>query len=138
MATKREQIMEALKTKLDTISGLPCFRSRKASFARSKLPAVVLEPSKEAADNTMISFLEWELIFIATLLVRDDSADSAADPYMDSIHAKIMEDITLGGLSLEILPFGTEYFFETADSTAAAIAMSYRVKYRTSVTNLSS
>jgi hypothetical protein len=136
MSTKRELIMAALKTKLDTISGLPCFRSRVYPFKNNKIPAVVIEPVKEGADNSTISKLDWDLIFTATLFVKGETPDSVGDAYMSSIHSKIMEDRSLGDLCMDIVPYGTEYDFQNGDQVLGVITMSYRLTYRTNVNDL--
>lgn len=136
MPTKRELIMVALKVKLDTIAGLPCFRSRVDAFGRSSSPVVLLEPVKESADNATLQKLDWELSFTASIIVRGNVPDQVADSFISQVHSKIMEDRTLGDLALDILPQSIDYNFSPGDQTIGEISIGYRLNYRTNVNDL--
>jgi len=49
----------------------------------------------------------------------------------------VKADRSLGGLAMDIWPLSRDPQFEAADSAAVVEVLSYRVRYRTSVTDLS-
>jgi hypothetical protein len=62
--------------------------------------------------------------------------DQAADPVIESLHSKLMADLTLGGLAIDIQPFQVEFQTVEADVPAGVVMCDYLVKYRTSVSDL--
>lgn len=131
MSTKRELIIVALKTVVESISGLPCYRSRVEPFSRGKVPAAIIEPLQDKPESNVIGFLDWTLTVQVTLLVRGDEPDKIADPYIQQVHEKIMADLGLGGLSQDIQPVSVEYDLIEGDKPVGVIMMKFNVSYRT-------
>jgi len=54
MATKREQILAALKTNLANTTGVGSriYRSRPEAFSKAETPAIVLEPISDTPQDT--------------------------------------------------------------------------------------
>jgi hypothetical protein len=140
MATKRESIMQALFTALTgtTNVGTRIYRSRVEPVARAESPALVLEPvSNTVEQNTCLPTLDHTLTFRVVVIVRATVPDQTADPIIESLHAKIVADLTLGGLAIDVQPGPTEFTLEQADTPVGVIYCTYRVLYRTSVSDLS-
>jgi len=140
MATKRESIMQALFTALTgtTNVGTRIYRSRVEPVARAESPALVLEPvSNTVEQNTCLPTLDHTLTFRVVVIVRANVPDQTADPIIQSLHAKIVADLTLGGLAIDVQPGPTEFTLEQADTPVGVIYCTYRVLYRTSVSDLS-
>lgn len=137
--TKREQILAAIRTTLtDTVGvGTRIYRSRVEPLARQESPAIIVEPVKDTCtQNTSLPTLDWSLIVRVAVIIRANVPDQAADPTVESLHSKLMADLTLGGLAIDIQPLQVEFQAVEADVPAGVVICDYRVQYRTSVTNL--
>ena len=140
MTTKRESIMQALFTALSGTTGVSTriYRSRVEPVARAESPALVLEPvSNTVEQNTCLPTLDHTLTFRVVVIVRATVPDQSADHIIESLHGKIVADLTLGGLAIDVQPGPTEFTLEQADTPVGVIYCTYRVLYRTSVSDLS-
>lgn len=141
MTTKREQILVQMATTLAGTTGVSTriYRSRVEPIAREESPAIVVEPINDtAAQNTSLPTLDWTLTVRITIIVRGPIPDQQADPIVESLHGKLMADLTLSGIAYDVQPLGVSFVFTEADGAAGEIQCDYRVLYRTSVTNLAS
>lgn len=141
MTTKRETILSAIRTTLTGTTGVSTriYRSRVEPIAREESPAIVVEPlSDTAAQNTSLPTLDWSMTVRISVIVRGAIPDQQADPIIESLHSKLMADLTLGGYAIDVQPIGVTFNFAEADGAAGEIQCDYRVVYRTSVTNLAS
>lgn len=141
MTTKRETIIAAVRTALIGTTGVSTriYRSRTEPITRGESPAIVVEPLTDtAAQNTSLPTLDWSLTVRVAVIVRGAIPDQVADPIVESLHAKIMADLTLGGYAIDIQPIGVTFDVVEADQPAGVVMCDYRVQYRTSVTNLAS
>ena len=141
MTTKRETIIAAVRTALIGTTGVSTriYRSRVEPITRGESPAIVVEPlSDTAQQNTALPTLDWSLTVRVAVIVRGAIPDQVADPIVESLHAKIMADLTLGGYAIDIQPIGVTFDVVEADQPAGVVMCDYRVQYRTSVTNLAS
>ena len=141
MTTKRETIIAAIRTALIGTTGVSTriYRSRTEPVTRGESPAIVVEPLTDTADqNTSLPTLDWSLTVRVAVIVRGEIPDQIADPVVESLHAKIMADLTLGGYAIDIQPIGVTFDIVEADQPAGVVMCDYRVQYRTSVTNLAS
>lgn len=140
MTTKRESIMQALFTALTGTTGVSTriYRSRVEPVARAESPALVLEPVSDVVEqNTCLPTLDHVLTVRVVVIVRATVPDQTADPIVQSLHSKIVADLTLGGLCIDVQPGPTEFTLEQADTPVGVIYCTYRVIYRTSVADLS-
>ena len=139
MATKRETILAAIRTALTGTTGVSTriYRSRVEPLARGESPAIVVEPVSDTAEqNTSLPTLDWSLTVRVAVIVRGDIPDQVADPIVESLHSKIMADLTLGGYAIDVQPQSVNFEMVEADQPAGVIACDYLVRYRTSVVNL--
>ena len=137
--TKREQILAAIRTALtDTVGvGTRIYRSRVEPMARQESPAIIVEPLKDRCEqNTSLPTLDWSLLVRVAVVIRANIPDQASDPVVESLHSKLMADLTLGGLAIDIQPIQVEFQTVEADVPAGVVMCDYLVKYRTSVDNL--
>lgn len=138
--TKRESILQALKAKLTAIPGVPnasVYRSRVEPFSRGRVPAIVIEPVSDTPDSSVIPFLNWTLVTRVAVIVRGDIPDSVADSIVESVHQKLMDDLSLGGLAMDIQPGPVSFEMLESDQPTGIISLDFRVLYRTTLTNLS-
>mgnify|MGYP006893465348 FL=1 len=139
MATKREQILSAIATALATTAGVSgrVYRSRVTAMQRAESPAIVIEPiSDTPTQNTSLPTLDWRMRVRVTVIVRGDVPDQLADPIIESMHAKMVADLTLGGYAIDVQPDEVTFNMFDSDQPAGVIFNDYIVQYRTSVASL--
>lgn len=139
MTTRRESILTAVATALTGTTGVSTriYRSRVEPLSRGESPALVIEPISDTAEqNTSLPTLDWSLTVRVAVIVRGNVPDQVADPIVESLHAKLMADLTLGGYAIDVQPQGVNFELVEADQPAGVIACDYLIRYRTSVVNL--
>ena len=139
MTTRRERILAAVRTALTGTTGVSTriYRSRVEPMARAESPAIVVEPVSDSAEqNTSLPTLDWSLTVRVAVIVRGAIPDQVADPIIESLHSKLMADLTLGGYAIDIQPQSVNFEMVEADQPAGVISCDYLIRYRTSVTNL--
>ena len=113
------------------------YRSRVEPLARAESPAIVIEPINDSADqNTSLPTLDWSMTVRIAVIVRGIVPDQQADPIIESLHSKLMADLTLGGYAIDVQPQTVNFEMLEADQPAGVISCDYLVRYRTSVTDL--
>ena len=140
MASKREDILDAIKTALAGTTGVSTriYRSRTIPLAqRSELPALLISWTNDGAEqNTSLPTLDWSLNVVVTVLSSGDVPDEQADATVVSMHSKMMADLTLGGEAIDIQPSDVSFEAIDGDQPIGAITCSYIVRYRTEVDDL--
>jgi hypothetical protein len=139
MTTKRETILAAVRTALTDTTGVGTriYRSRVEPMARQESPAIVVEPVNDTAEqNTSLPTLDWSLTVRVAVIVRGNIPDQLADPIVESLHSKIMADLTLGGVAMDVRPVAVNFEMVDADQPAGVISCDYLVRYRTANANL--
>ena len=139
MTTKRENILATIKTTLADTTGVDTriYRSRVEPLSRDESPAIVIEPISDDADqNTSMPTLDWTLRIRVSVIERAAIPDQAADDTIESLHSKIMSDLTVGGYAIDIQPVRTEFEFIEADQPLGIISNEYEIRYRTKVADL--
>jgi hypothetical protein len=139
MTTRRELILAAIASTLTGTTGVitRIYRSRVEPLSRGESPALVIEPINDTAEqNTSLPKLDWSLTVRIAVIVRGNIPDQVADPIIESLHAKLMADLTLGGYAIDVQPQGVSFELVEADQPAGVISCDYLVRYRTSVVNL--
>lgn len=139
MTTRRETILAAVRTALTNTTGVGTriYRSRVEPMSRGESPAIVIEPVQDQAEqNTSLPTLDWSLTVRISVIVRGAIPDQLADPTVESLHSKLMADLTLGGYAIDVQPQGVTFEMVEADQPAGVISCDYLIRYRTSVTNL--
>ena len=140
MATKRERILAAIKTNLaGTVGvGTRIFRSRVEAFTRAETPAIVIEPISDTPQDTQ-SFsdrITWELKIRVSVIARGSIPDQVSDPTIESLHTKILNDPSLGGICIDIKPSTTSFEIVEADEGAGVISCEFDIEYRTTYNSL--
>lgn len=139
MSTIREQILTAIATALVGTAGVGTriYRSRPEAVSRAESPALLIEPVQNQSQQFVIGYLQHTLTVNITVISRGAIPDQLADSTINSLHGKLMADLTLGGLCQDVQPGATRFSIEDGDQPAAAIACEYNIIYRTTLTNLS-
>jgi len=139
MTTRRETILARIRTNLTDTSnvGTRIYRSRVEPLTRGESPAIVVEPISDTAEqNTSLPRLDWSLTVRVAVIVRGDVPDQVADPIIESLHGKLMDDLTLNGNAIDLQPLSVNFELLEADQPAGVISCDYLVRYRTSLTDL--
>jgi hypothetical protein len=139
MTTKRESILAAIATALEgtTGAGTRIYRSRVEPLSREESPAVVIEPVSDTPEqNTSLPTLDWTFRVRIVVIERATVPDQAADDTVESLHSKIMSDLTLGGTAIDVQPAQTSFELIEADQPAGVIMCEYDIRYRTQVDDL--
>lgn len=140
MASKNEQILAAVATAVSgtTNVGSRIWRSRVEAMGRNETPALVIEPVQiNYAQNTSLPTLDATMRVRLTVVVRGTVPDQLADATVVSMHSKVMADLTLGGVAIDIQPVQTLFNLIEADQPAGLVSCEYDIKYRTLVADLS-
>lgn len=140
MTTKRENILAAIKTALTGTTGVGTriYRSRVEPMSRAESPAIVIEPvSDNPVQNTSLPTLDWTLRVRVVVIERGTVPDQAADDTIQSLHSKMMADLTLGGHAIDVEPAQTTFQLVEADQPLGLIICEYEIRYRTKVADLS-
>lgn len=139
MTTRRENILSNIVTTLAGTTGVGTriYRSRVEALARAESPAIVVEPiSDTAQENTSLPTLDWSLTVRIAVIVRGIAPDQLADATIESLHGKVMADLTQGGYAMDTIPQAVNWELTEADQPAGVVMCDYVVRYRTSLTNL--
>lgn len=139
MATKREQILAQIASTLASTAGVSgrVYRSRATAIARAESPAIIVEPVIDTCQQvTSLPKLDWTLRVRVVVTIRSVNAYTDADSVIESMHSKLMADLTLGGLAIDVQPSITNFDFFDADLPAGVFTSEYEVLYRTSVADL--
>jgi hypothetical protein len=139
MTTKREQILAQIASTLASTVGVSgrVYRSRVTAAARAESPMIVIEPVNDTSQQfTSLPKLDWTMRVRVVVIVRSVNTYTDADPIIESMHSKIMSDLTLGGYAIDVQPVLTTFEFLDADQPAGVFSNEYDVKYRTAVADL--
>ena len=141
MASKREQILAALKTTLAGTTGVSTriYRSRIEPITNGESPALVIEPVTDEPTINSSSYLkiDWTLRVRIVVIIRGTVPDSVGDPTVESLFTKVLTDPTVGGLAKDIRPATQTFEVLEADTPAGLITCEFEIDYRTSYNNLS-
>ena len=141
MASKREQILAALKTTLAGTTGVSTriYRSRIEPITNGESPAIVIEPitDEPSINNSSYLKIDWTLRVRIVVIIRGTIPDSVGDPTVESLFTKVLTDPTVGGLAKDIRPATQTFEVLEADTPAGLITCEFEIDYRTSYNSLS-
>ncbi len=141
MTSKRESILADIASSLaGTVQvGSRIYRSRVVPLTRGESPAIVVEPTSDNAEYSLrLDRLDWSLSVRVAIIIRSAVPDQAADPIVEDVHSKIMNDFTAGGYALDVEPKSVSFELVEADQPAGVISLEYLVRYRTTLADLAS
>jgi hypothetical protein len=138
MASKRELILQAIGAALAGVSGVGgrVYRSRADGIAREQAPCITYDWSNEEQLPQTTVLAERQISVFVSVYVRGDEPDRLADPIIAEVHAALLQDITLGGLSMDIALGTASLEYEGADKTAGKITHEYQVMFRHAYTDM--
>jgi hypothetical protein len=128
--SKRDDILAAVAAKLVTASVASgrIYRSRREQLGT--LPAVIVEPDSETAEELVLGVTDAELRVAVRIFAEGDAPDSAADATLAAAHAALMADLSLGLADVQLSPRREiDWQFENFDH--AQVTARYLIQYRT-------
>jgi hypothetical protein len=141
-SSKREQIMQAIVTRLNTTAGVNgrVYRSAPDPSPREECPFIAVSWSTENASPDTVPQLERTLTVSVSVFTRATSlsgvADSDADAILVSAHSLLMADTQLGGLAIDMRLEDADTEIVAADMPAAKTTHQYSVKFRHSYADM--
>ena len=131
MASKREQILAAIKTNLANTTGVGTriYRSRVEALTRSETPAIIIEPVSDTPQdtNSFNNKITWEFKIRISVIARGSTPDNVADPTIESLHTKVLNDPSIGGLAIDVRPSTTTFELLEADEPAGVIGCEFDI-----------
>lgn len=142
MATKRKQILAALKTLLQSTPEVTIEASVDRERARpwdvGVAVGINIVPEADPITETGgYSHTDRALLIDFQITARGEQPTDQADDTVEALHNCLMSNRTLGGLAIDIQAGDNEMEWDDADRDYCVIHQRYRVMYRTSETNLS-
>lgn len=135
--TKREQVLSAILTKLQTVSGVLSTnveRSRVVQVDENRMPFISVQPEFENRAEVVMTGLDCILELVVSLYVSADVPDSAADPIIESINEKMLEDRTFGNLCMDTSPRNISFDFDEGNKPIVKVDLQFLVQYRDIIT----
>ena len=138
--SRREQIVREILARIAAaVTPIVVLRQPVTAIPREKTPALVVTVESDTPVKRANDRMERELVVRLVALARDPvDGFAVADDLVCRAHAALMNDPTLGELSLGIAEMEADWQAEDADIEAVAIPATYRITYRTFVTDLTS
>ena len=141
MASKREQILAKIKTELAGTTGVGTriYRNRVEPMAREETPSLVVEfvTDDPTVNSATYLKLDWTLRVRIVVIVRGTIPDNVADPTVESLFTKVLNDPTVGGLAKDIRPATQTFEAIEADTPAGLTTCEFEIDYRTGYNSLS-
>ena len=133
MTTKREQILQAITTRLAAVPGVTSvYRSMTEPMQREDALALCVTWASDRPGAPGSSWhIDRELEVQIGAYARGDIPDKLADPLCESAFSLLMGEPTLGGLAIDIDEGDTTLDLDSADATAGWTTLRFMVKYRT-------
>lgn len=137
--SRREQIIREVMARLQAaIAPVNVLRQPTAAIPRERTPALILVVLSDAPVRRSNERMERELMLQCIGHARDPTDGYAvADDLLCKAHRVLQAEPTLGGLALGLAEQEADYQVEDADVDAVAIPATYRITYRTLVSDIS-
>ena len=139
MISHREQLIRAVMGVWATaIAPTRVLRQPVVAIPREQTPALVVSVTSDTPVRRANDRMERELVLRLVAYARDQmDGYVVADDLLCKAHLALLTELTLGGLALSITEQEADYQIEDADVDAVAIPATYRITYRTLVSDIS-
>ena len=138
MMSRREAVVrEVLARCAAAVSPVAVLRQPTTPIDRAASPAVIVAVESDTLEALANDRQQRVLTLRITALSRHPSDPWAeSDDLLCRVHAALLAEQTLGGLSLALQLADTDFDTEDADAQAVALPATYRITYRTPITDL--
>lgn len=106
------------------------------AFEARDLPVVAVYLGDETIERDLISADGRTLMVTVRIISKGIDAFASGDAVMVQAHTRIVTDVTLGGLSLDVRQQGTRRSRDVLEVPVAVAEIDYAVDYRTTTTSL--
>ena len=105
---------------------------------RGETPAIVIEPITDEPTVSSSTYLkiDWTLRIRVVVVIRGTTPESIGDGTIESLHAKMLTDTTIGGLAKDVRPSTQTFEFIEGDQPSGVITCEYEIDYRTGYNSL--
>jgi len=136
--SRRELIINEVTTRLQAaIAPVPVIRQPTTALERDHTPALILNVVSDTPLAQSNDRVERALVLTCIGHARDPTDGFAvADDLLCRAHRALAADVSVNGLALQLSEQETDYQSEDADAQAVAIAATYRITYRTLVSDI--
>ena len=134
MTTKREQILEAITNQIqNAVTPVNVYRSRINPFNLNKENgfAITIEPVNETMQDITVRVFDWTLNLSVYIYSLGDIPEQETDSIYSQVFSAILSDITLGGLSMNLLPTSTTYERFQGEQEVGVTIANFAISYRT-------
>lgn len=142
MSSKALQIRDKIITLLTTPSPITGIGSGGVSvdpdyaFEAGDLPAVAVYLGDETIDRALIGADDRTLNVTVRVISKGSDAFANGDAVLVQVHSRIVTDLTLGGLALDVMQQGARRSRDVLEVPVAIAEIDYSVNYRTTTTSL--
>lgn len=129
----RQQIIDALETRLNTISGIEKVLVWRASdLAPAELPAILIRDTLDTmpADGVGAGRLDHDLDVSITAMFSGNTSATDAREMISTIVAAIGTDATFGGLAFDTVLISADLDLDDAAQLIAAANINITIRYR--------
>jgi hypothetical protein len=106
----------------------------------TELPAINVKPDSSRPGEETIGKVDDRLMIVVEVFARAASStqapETAADPIVEQVHAKLFADPTFGGLAIDIAEAGTDWQFDEADRASVMVELKFTLWTRHSRASL--
>ena len=136
--SRREQIVREILARIAAaVSPVAVLRQPTAAIPREQSPALVLRIESDAPIKRINELMEREFVLRLIGHARDPvDGYAVADDLVCRAHTALLSEASLGGLALGVTEIEADYQAEDADVEAVAIPATYRITYRTLVSDI--
>lgn len=129
----RESILAAAAAAMVTanVADGRVYRSRQEALAT--LPAVIVEPLSESADETVLGMLDRSLIVAVSVHASGEPGDNAADATVALVESTLLADRTLGLGSEVQIRSAVDARWEFDEQDMVRVTLTFNVSYRTAL-----
>lgn len=144
MSSKAIQIRDAIITKLTTPTAITGIGTGGVSvdpdyaFEAGDLPAVAVYLGDETTERSLIGADDHTLTVTVRVISKGSDAFANGDAVLVQVHNRIVTDLTLAGLALDVRKQGTRRSRDVLEVPVAVAEIDYAVDYRTTTTSLES
>jgi len=127
--TKRQNILNNIKTVLQSISGIGSVELEKGNLPdidTVAYPCIFIYSDSETRIESPIGSERWSWHIVAEVWTKTNNLEDL----LKDIHSKMYEDVRRGGYALDTKRIATEFFFVDPSKGIKGMAITFEVNYQ--------
>ncbi|MFA6203784.1 MAG: hypothetical protein WC710_11430 [Gallionella sp.] len=105
-------------------------------YTTDDLPAIAVHPGDESVSDSVIGVIDRILAVKVRVLSSGSDAFYTGDALMTLAYSRVMSDLTLGGLTMDIKPQGVKRGRDVLEFPVIVHELDFFIEYRTTTTSL--